>query len=189
MPPSSSRIDLRRASILIVDDNLHALELLSQILLGFRVENAKACSSPAEARALLTQTHFDLLIIDGEMPNEDGINLTQHIRRHADQPNYMAPIILVSGHTPVAKVINARDAGANTLIKKPVAPAVLLGRIERLARQTRQFIATERYAGPDRRFRSRPLPPGAEERRAEALALTAVPDRALSQDDVNALFG
>lgn len=189
MSSSSARLDLRKARVLVVDDNPHALELLSQILLGFRVEQTKACGSPEEARILLTSTSFDLLIFDGEMPNESGISLTQHVRRHADQPNYMTPIILVSGHTPVGKVLRARDAGANTLIKKPVAPAILLSRIERLARQTRQFVATERYAGPDRRFKNLPLMPGSEERRAEALALTSVPDRAMSQDDVTALFG
>lgn len=186
---AATRLDLRKAKVLLVDDNPQSLELISQILIGFRVEKTTGCRSPEEAREALSLSSFDLVIIDGEMPNEDGISLTRHIRREPDQPNFTAPIILVSGHTPTEKVLRARDAGANMIVKKPIAPAVLLSRIEWLARNTREFVTTPTYCGPDRRFQHLPLPDGIEERRAEAIALTAHPDRAMSQNDVDALFG
>jgi DNA-binding response OmpR family regulator len=132
---------------------------------------------------------FDVVIVDAEMPNQHGLDFTRTVRRQFDQPNFMAPIILVSGNTPTAKVIEARDAGANAVIKKPVAPSVLLARIEQLARSNRDFISSTNYVGPDRRFKNLPLSPELPERRAGAIALMASPERAMSQDDVNALFG
>ena len=186
---STSRLDLRKAKVLLVDDNPQSLEIMTQILMGFRVEKITGCRSPEEGRECLASAIFDLVVIDGEMPHEDGISLTRHIRHEPDQPNFTAPIIVVSGHTPKDKVIRARDAGANMIIKKPIAPAVLLSRIEWLARNTREFVSTSTYCGPDRRFQHLPLPEGLPERRSDTIALTANPDRAMSQNDVDALFG
>lgn len=188
MSPSASRLDFRTIRVFAVDDNDRALDLLSQILRGFRVERLATCASVGEARTLLATTPFDLLIIDAEMPDEDGITLTRHIRNLPDQPNFTAPVILTSGHTPLEKICRARDAGANVFIKKPIAPAVLLDRISWLARNSRAFVSAPDYCGPDRRFRKAPPPGGMEDRRAEGIALAATPDRALSQTDIDALF-
>ena len=85
--------------------------------------------------------------------------------------------------------MKARNAGANMIIRKPVAPSVLLDRIEWIARNTRPFVDSGDYRGPDRRIRNLPLSPETPERRAEVLSLVGDPDRAMSQDDVTALFG
>jgi DNA-binding response OmpR family regulator len=189
MKLSSTRLDLRKAKILLVDDNAQSLELLVQIMVGFQATRAKTCSSAEECRKVIVAEPFDLIIIDAEMPNEDGISLTRHVRSDADQPNFVTPIILVSSFTPVEKIVRCRDAGGNMVVKKPIAPAVLLSRIEWLARNTREFVVTANYSGPDRRFKNHPLPDGVEERRAGAIALIASSDRAMSQDDVDSLFG
>lgn len=184
-----NRMDMSRSKVLLVDDKHQSLDLLMQVLVGFRIKTTKACISAKEAREALAATTFDLIIIDGEMPDEDGIELTRHIRSQSESPNFTAPVIVVSAHTPREKVLRARDAGAHLVVKKPIAPATLLDRIERLARSARQFVAVPSYRGPDRRFKSHPLPEGVEERRADALALTSDPSRALSQNEVDKLFG
>jgi CheY-like chemotaxis protein len=182
-------MDLRRAKVLLVDDNPHSLDLMAQVLRGFRVAGTVPCRSIAEARENFSTQAFDLLIIDAEMPEEDGISLTLEVRSQPRLPNFTAPIILVSAHTPAEKVQRARDAGANLVVKKPIAPAILLDRLEWLARETRDFVKADGYCGPDRRYKNRPLPSGQEERRAGALALTSDMDRKMSQDDIDALFG
>lgn len=189
MPASPAKLDLRSAKILIIDDNNQSLELMTQILIGFRVGKTIGCRSAEEARKMAGSEKFDLLIVDCEMPGEDGLTFTKSLRRQPQQPNLTAPLILVSSHTPVEKIQRARDAGANLVIRKPIAPATLLSRIVWLARNTRQFVASDNYSGPDRRFRKGPLPEHVSERRAEALALETNLDRAMSQDDVDALFG
>lgn len=184
----SARLDLRKVEVMVVDDNQHSLDLLSQVLAGFRFRKIHATGSVDEARTLVTTQRFDLIIIDAEMPGDDGFRLTEDVRLRS-KPNATAPIILVSGFTPFQKVVRARDLGANLVLKKPISPSALISRIEWIAQSDRVFVSTETYRGPDRRFRMHPLPEGQAERRADALALAATPDRAMSQDDIDSLFG
>jgi DNA-binding response OmpR family regulator len=184
---SMQRLDLRNSAMLVVDDNEQSLNLMVQMLAGFRVRPG-TCPSAAEAKAALRISRFDLVIVDGEMPDEDGIELVRHIRADRHGPNFAVPVLLVAAHTPVNKIVQARDAGANLVVRKPVSPTILLSRIEWLARSTRQFVDSPDYRGPDRRFRVGPPPPGVEERRSDVLALTANPDRSLSQNEVDSLF-
>lgn len=131
---------------------------------------------------------FDLILVDFEMPGEDGPSLVQHIRSEPRQPNHTAPIVMLNGSTSLQTVARARDAGANMVVKKPIAPTILLDRIEWIARNNRDFIGSSGYCGPDRRFRNVPRPQDAEERRADAAALVADPTRLMSQDEVSSLF-
>ena len=61
------------------------------------------------------------------------------------------------------RIKDARDAGVNQFIKKPMSPKVLGMRIEALMATPQAFVATEAYAGPDRRRRDA-APPGPERR-------------------------
>lgn len=183
------RIDLRKSRLLVVDDNEHSLELMKQVLAGFRVGDVIAASNADQALELANLDTFDLMIVDCEMPAGGGVEFTNRLRANAGSPNFTTPILLVSATTPLEKVQRARDAGANMVLAKPLAPAVLLRRIEWIARNNRDFVDSGGYRGPDRRFKSGPLPEGTPERRAETLALMASPERALSQDDIDSLFG
>ena len=57
-----------------------------------------------------------------------------------------------------------------------------------IAQRSRSFISDPGYCGPDRRFRTVPLPDGTFERRNADLILTAKPERDLSQDEIDGLF-
>lgn len=188
MMQSSARLNLSNSSFLLLDDNSQSLDLLMQILTGFRVGRTRTCRAPAEAREHAAIGRYDLIIIDGEMPGEDGISVARYLRSKPDSPNFTAPIMLISAHTPRDKVLRARDAGANIIVKKPIAPAVLLSRIQWLGQRPREFIVSDSYCGPDRRVRNGGPPEGQDERRAAAKALTANGDRDMSQDEVDSLF-
>jgi DNA-binding response OmpR family regulator len=189
MAAFGNRLDLRKTKALVVDDNPQSLELLSQIMSGFRMGKLRSCQSASEARSLVARESFDLILIDFAMPDEDGLNLARHIRSESSLPNQTVPILILHGYTPEHMVFQARDAGANLIVKKPVAPAVLLSRIQWVARDSRQFVDSESYTGPDRRIKTIPQSPGRPERRLDALALVNDPERAMSQDDISELFG
>ena len=123
------------------------------------------------------------------MPDETGLDLVNHFRSDPRSRNYSLACILLSSHASQDKVAHARDAGCNFVVSKPITPAVLLGRIEWIAREGRAFVTSDGYRGPDRRFKSGPLPAGQQERRAEALRMMAEPEKALSQDEISSLFG
>lgn len=182
-------LNLREASVLAVDDNPASMELLKQIVTGFRIGHFTECSAPEEARRMIATEPFDLVIIDGEMPDQSGLELTRFVRSRVDETNFTVPIMIVTGSTAPTLVRQARDSGANMVISKPISPAALLSRIDWIGRNSRPFVVSETYCGPDRRFRLGAPPAGVDERRAHAIALTSEPDREMSQADLDSLFG
>jgi CheY-like chemotaxis protein len=187
--PGSQRFDFNGVKIMVVDDSSPSLDLISKVLLGFGVTDRVLCQTVSEASSKLSSQKFDLIIADAEMPDEDGFDLTRWLRSDRNGPNFTAPVLIASGYTPLSKVAQARDAGANLVVLKPVVPGILLSRIRWLAKAQRQFVESPGYCGPDRRRRNGPLPPGMEERRADALRLMEQPERAMSQNEIDGLFG
>lgn len=184
----STRLGLKGVEPLIVDDNNQSLEVVSAILMGFGINKSTRCNSVAEARDALASRIFDVVIVDCEMPDEDGFDLVRHIRGNPNAGNFTVPILMMSAATPQTKVETGRDCGANFTIAKPVSPTVLLERLLWIAQSNRMFISDPGYAGPDRRFHTVPLPEGITERRNADLELTSKPERALSQDEIDGLF-
>ncbi len=191
MRPSSvaSRLDLKGAKVLAVDDNPQSLAILVQTLLGFGVRDPTQVRNGPDAMRLLASETFDVVIVDGEMPDQDGFDLAQAIRRETSGANYTVPIMLLTSFTPRHKVMRARDVGINLVVTKPIVPSALLARLEWLARNNRQFVTSDGYCGPDRRFKKKPLPEGITERRADEIKLVAQPERAMSQDEIDSVFG
>jgi CheY-like chemotaxis protein len=183
------RFNLSKTRILTVDDNPHGMDILSQILLGFCVERTAKATTAEEAKLKLASEEFSLVIIDDKMPGQDGYDVIDHIRLDPRAINYTVPIIMTSANPTTSVILRARDAGANYVIAKPLVPGVLLAGIHLMANCNREFVTSDNYRGPDRRIKTGPPPEGIEERRADALRLMQTPERAMSQDEVTALFG
>jgi DNA-binding response OmpR family regulator len=186
---AQSRFNLSEIKVFVIDDNLLTSEILAQIFLGFHAKNVKKVGTIAEAKEALSAEKFNLIIVDEKLFCETGLSLAKWIRRDPLSLNETVPVILASANTTKALVDEARNAGTNYIVLKPYVPAVLLERIEYLAKNNRHFIKCEAYVGPDRRFVKKPLPAGVEERRAETLRLLEGPSRTMSQDEVSSLFG
>jgi CheY-like chemotaxis protein len=164
---ASTRINLEKVDVLIVDDSLASLNLLVQVVTGFGIKNLARADNAKAAQALLRERTFDLIISATNMAAIDGYELVKWLRRGALEANRYLPVILVSGHTPPSQVFKARDSGANFTVAKPIAPKVLLERILWAAREERQFIECDSYLGPDRRFKNDGPPAGAKGRRRD----------------------
>lgn len=80
--------------MLVVDDLLDVRDSLSDVThrLG---HDCRAVGSAAEARPLLASMHFDVALIDLEMPNTDGLALATEIRNGGGR-NTSAMLILIS---------------------------------------------------------------------------------------------
>jgi DNA-binding response OmpR family regulator len=69
----------------------------------------------------------DLLILDIQMPNLDGIELCQMLRHH-NQWNYL-PILFLTGNLDTKVIQKVFASGADDYINKPVVGAELIKRI------------------------------------------------------------
>lgn len=184
----AARLDLSRINLLAVECNPLAMEVMSQILMGFGVLQATKCIDIGEALRLVAIRPFDLVLADDD-PAHGGLSLLRAVRSNPSGPNFTVHVLLLSTSTSGAHVLASRDAGASFVVAKPLSPRTLLTRIEWIARNERSFVTSPRYCGPDRRFKVGPAPNGLEERRADALALLASPERDLGQAEIDALFG
>lgn len=169
-PNTASRVNLDRATVLLVDDNPQALDILSSIAQSFGVREQIRCASALEASEVVKNRAVDLIILDCAMPQMDGHDFVQWLRRETPEPVCLTPVIMLTGHAAPSKVHRSRDCGASFVVAKPLTPAVLLQRILWLASDKRDFVKSETYVGPDRRVRSFGPPLGTAGRRAGDLS-------------------
>jgi two-component system, chemotaxis family, chemotaxis protein CheY len=143
-------------TILVVDDNHHMRMLIMEILRAIGIRDAHEANDGAEALAEMRARRIDLVITDIAMQPIDGVDFVRLVRNSADSPNPTVPIIMITGHSTQSKVVEARDAGVNEFLAKPVTAKGVLDRIHRVIDRPRSFIRTEDYFGPDRRRRADP---------------------------------
>lgn len=186
----STRINLEKATVLVLDDNGPSLEILSQVVAGFGVNQLHKADSVKDAQELVRTKTFDLVISDVQIPDVDGIEFINWLRRDAPENNRYVPVILVTGHTRGSDIFRTRDAGANFTVAKPITPKVLLERIFWVAREERAFIECDTYVGPDRRFKYEGPPIGIEGRRRDDLPpeVGDAQEANMSQDEINSLM-
>lgn len=148
---------LQRLSVLIVDDNQNMRELIRAILQAFGVVNIYDGRDGEHAISKIRDYSIDLVITDWIMEPEDGLALVKWVRTSPDSPDNFLPIIMVTGHTEKARITEARDAGINEFMAKPVSAKALYRRLISVIEHPRQFVRTKTYFGPDRRRKVEPF--------------------------------
>ena len=161
MPTMSTDIDLAPLTMLIVDSGSYDRSLIRSILTSLGTGTTVQAAGHAEAAALLADRPIDLIIADH---HSGGITLTRQVRRGETGGRVTLPIILVSGSADGEKAAEARDAGVDEFMAKPVTADSLGRRVRSALGHPRQFVRSPAYVGPCRR--SIELPPENGERRA-----------------------
>ncbi|MBM3548935.1 MAG: response regulator [Alphaproteobacteria bacterium] len=176
---------LDRLAVLIVDDNQHMRSLVRTILESLGVSQIMEARDGAHALEKMSQTQVDLLVADWNMEPMDGLDLTRHLRTSPESPDQFVPVIMLSGHTERARVMQARDAGVTEFMAKPVSARSLYARIVSIIENPRPFVRTNDYFGPDRRRQMLPFE-GPDRRKAPG-SDTAKPGQPLTGDQQAAL--
>lgn len=148
---------LAETHILIVEDSALMRDLLYTCLKAFDVPKVVAVETPMECLDELQNQFFDALIIDWRLRGHDGLDLIRQIRREMPDPLCRVPIVLCTGYSEMARVMEARDAGIHEMLCKPVAPKALYSKLKAALSCDRLFMTTESYIGPERRTLPRGL--------------------------------
>lgn len=187
---AEQKVNLENSSVLLIDDNQQALDMLSSVVVGFGVREQVKCSSATEAVKVLPQRPFDLIMIDCSDPEMDSYAFTRWLRRETPAPMRYTPVIMLTGHASQAKVQEGRNCGVSFVVVKPITPGVLLKRVIWLAQDQREFIECETYAGPDRRVRNFGPPLGEKGRRKGDLSahIGIAKEANMEQADIDALL-
>jgi two-component system phosphate regulon response regulator OmpR len=120
-----------RATILIVDDEPEVREVLEEYFAAHGYA-AIGAESAAAAKAAAAEHSIDLALVDINMPGEDGLSLSRHLReRYAA----IAIIMLTSAATVVDRIVGL-EMGADDYVPKPFDPRELMARVRSVLRRT-----------------------------------------------------
>src|SRR5258708_1724912 len=103
-----------------------------------------------QALEKLADNEVDLVVTDWNMQPMDGLELARRIRMGPKSRDPYVPIIMITGHTDKIRVMQARDAGINDFMAKPVSAQQLFQRMAALIEAPRHFVRTKEYFGPHR---------------------------------------
>lgn len=116
--------------ILIVDDNPLLQRALKDMLGLWGVGQITAVANGQEAKDALRREVFDLMVTDWVMEPVGGAQLIQWVRQSANSMRPAMPIIVLTANADLATVRSAWDAGADSVLAKPVPAATLARRID-----------------------------------------------------------
>jgi diguanylate cyclase (GGDEF)-like protein len=142
------------ALVLAVDDDPQVLDLL-RALLAPRGIALTTLSDPLRFWDVLQETSPDLLMLDVDMPNLNGIELCQVVRN--DQRWAGMPVLFLTAHTDADTIHRVFAAGADDFVGKPIVGPELLTRItNRLERSRllRALAETDALTGVANRHKS-----------------------------------
>jgi CheY-like chemotaxis protein len=157
-------VSLEKIRFLLVDDNVHMMNIVKTVLRGFGATRVLEARSAREALALLRQDAIDIVILDYLMEDEDGVAFVRRLRNAPDSPAPYVPIIMLTAHAERRRVEIARDAGVTEFCAKPVTATDMLKKVAAVIDQPRPFIRGGDYFGPDRRRLKDPAYKGLERR-------------------------
>ncbi len=122
-----------KRKILIVDDDIDLAMITSDMLSDYGYDGVIAADGE-EAYCLLEKEKYDLIVLDINLPREDGFEICTELRKVST-----VPIIFASARTSENDRIVGLDLGGDDYLEKPYSLKVLLSRVNALLRRTYGF--------------------------------------------------
>jgi two-component system NtrC family sensor kinase len=137
-PPGPDRYptgrDTRDGRVLAIDDSPTHLAFLVETLRGAGYDVGES-SSGREGLRLLTEEHYDCVLVDLMMPDMDGIEVCRQIRQARRVDAESMPIIMLTGHESKEDMMRGLEAGADDFVGKSSDLSVLKARLSALLRR------------------------------------------------------
>ncbi len=134
--------EILQASILIVDDQESNVMLLEQLLLEAGYTTVVSTMNPREVFALHRKNHYDLILLDLQMPGMDGFQVMEGLKTN-DADGYLPVLVITAqpGHK-----LRALQAGARDFISKPFDLVEAKTRIRNMLEVRLLYKKLEHYA-------------------------------------------
>ncbi|HEY9080351.1 response regulator [Magnetovibrio sp.] len=158
---------LEQVRFLIIDDNAFSRQLTRRILNQFGAREIHEAENGARAKDEVKSFKPDIIIVDWVMSPVNGMEFVRWLREGPDSPEPFTPVIMVTAYSHLHNIMQARDAGINEFLTKPISAKSLIKRVQSVIEKPRQFVRADEYFGPDRRRRD--LPHRGTERRSDLM--------------------
>ncbi len=123
---------VRSLRLLLTEDNL-VNQKLAMRLLEKRGHSIVIACNGRDAIEALHQQHFDVVLMDVQMPEMDGLEATQVIRAHEQNSGGHVPIIAMTAHAMKGDRERCLNIGMDGYISKPLHPSELFEAVESFA--------------------------------------------------------
>ncbi len=117
--------------VLLVDDDQDLQRVVGALLVHAGYET-KTASSAEQALDVLRTQHFDLMVLDWNLPGMTGLQLCMRLR----QIGTRLPILFLTAHSASEDIVAAFDAGADDFVPKPFRAPELTARVMGLLRRS-----------------------------------------------------
>lgn len=124
-------------NVLVVHRDAAERKLLETMLRGFQVQ-VETLDDGARAAALVKKRKFDGVFVDGELPNQGGLELVRQVRKSPS--NKKAPVVLISNPSSSIRLGDAFQAGVTFFLTCPLDQK----KVSRLLNATRGSMLAER---------------------------------------------
>ena len=114
--------------ILLVDDEVMLRDLLGEMLESNGYNVIKVGSGAEALRILTEEIKADLVIVDFNMPDMNGLETVRQIR----ELNFKMPVILSSGSIGLEENLNLKEAGVTSTLTKPYEFDTMFSTIQKL---------------------------------------------------------
>ncbi|RXJ99607.1 two-component system response regulator [Arcobacter sp. CECT 8986] len=116
--------------ILIVDDSSTMRRIIGNVVmqLGFSKDDFDEAEDGVKAWKLLSESAYDIILTDWNMPNMNGLELVKKVRSEGNHQK--TPIIMITTEGGKSEVITALKAGVNNYIVKPFSADILKEKLD-----------------------------------------------------------
>jgi len=123
-----SSSDILRGKVLIVDDQQANVALLERILRGAGYLDITSTTNPAEVCEVHRKNHYDLILLDLQMPGMDGFQVMEKLKE-VETDGYL-PVLVITAQPD--RKLRALQAGAKDFVGKPFELAEALARVRNM---------------------------------------------------------
>jgi signal transduction histidine kinase/CheY-like chemotaxis protein len=131
MPPDISLMLLKKARVLVIEDNLMNMMVVQALLKKGGVSFIHTASNADEAKQNLIQFTYHVILMDINMPDTSGFELTRFIREELAGIKRNTPVIAITGAVSAEERDAYIKAGMNDFIPKPFNPRDLFTKISK----------------------------------------------------------
>lgn len=108
-------------NVLVVDDSRMARRHIQRVLSDMGIVNMTTAENGKQAVESFEVQNFDLVVTDLNMPEMDGNELVNYIRKKSSRPD--TPIMMVTSENNSARLANVEQSGVSAICDKPFDPS------------------------------------------------------------------